>query len=87
MGLFEKQAIIFEGKNQVLYHDYQQIMRKNGIKFKAYATDKQLQAGCCGLNYGNGPKKSSYTYSIFVKERDIKTAEELINRFDETPDI
>jgi len=87
MSLFEKKVIIFEGTNQFLYHDYQQILRNNGIKFKAYATDNQFQGGCCGLNCGNGPNKSSYTYSIFVKEKDIKAAKELISQFKAMPDF
>lgn len=87
MGLFEKQTILFEGTNQFFYHGYQQILRNNGIKFKAYATDNQLQGGCCGLNSGNGPKKSSYIYSIFVKEKEIRIAKELVSQFKVTPDI
>ena len=87
MGLFKKQTILFKGTNQFLYHSYQQILRNNGIRFKAYATDNQLQGGCCGLNSGNGPRKSSYTYSIFVKEKEAMVAKELISQFKATPDI
>lgn len=87
MGLFEKKMILFEGSSQLLYHGYQQILRNNGIRFKAYATDNQLQGGCCGLNSGNELKKSSYTYSLFVKEKEIKFAKELISQFKATPDI
>ena len=87
MGLFEKQTILFEGTNQFLNHRYQQILRRNGIKFKAYKTDNQLQGGCCGLNSSNGPKKSSYTYTIFVKEREVEVAKELITQLDTTQDI
>lgn len=87
MGLFEKQTILFEGTNQFLNHRYQQILRSNGIKFKAYKTDNQLQSGCCGLNSGIGPKKSSYTYTIFVKEREVGAAKELIGQIKATQDI
>ncbi|MDW7658389.1 MAG: hypothetical protein SCM11_14570 [Bacillota bacterium] len=86
MGLFEKQTIIFEGTNQFLYHEYQQIMRNNGIRFKAYATDKRLQYGCCGLNSGTVPKKACYSYSIFVKEKEARIAKELVSQFKATPD-
>ena len=87
MGLFEKQTILFEATNQYLYHGYQQILRNNSIKFKAYATDNQLQGGCCGLNSSTGPKKTSYTYTIMVKEKEVEAAKKLISQFVVTPDI
>jgi hypothetical protein len=81
MGLFEKQTIIFEGSNQYLYQGYQQILRSNSIRFKAYATDNKLQGGCCGLNNCNDPKNTSYTYMIMVKEKQVAAAKELISQF------
>lgn len=81
MGLFEKQTIIFEGSNLYLYHSYQQILRSNSIRFKAYATDNKLQGGCCGLNNSNGPQNTGYTYMIMVKEKQAVVAKELISQF------
>lgn len=87
MNLFEKQTIHFEGTNQFFYHGYQQILRNKGIRFKAYATNNQLNGGCCGLNSDTGSKKVSYTYSIIVKEKEAGAAKELISQFKSTPDI
>jgi hypothetical protein len=87
MGLFEKQTKLYEGTNLFLYQGYQQILSKHGIKFKAYKVDNRLQGGCCGINSGNGLNKSSYTYSIYVKEREIGAAKELISQQTTTQDV
>ena len=81
MGLFKKKTILYEGSNQDLYQGYQQILRNNNIWFKAFATDNQLQAGCCGLNSGT-LRKASYTYTIIVNDKESAIAKKLISQFE-----
>ena len=87
MGLFDKQTILFKGTNQFLYEGYQQELRDKGIRFKAYAIDKHLKGGCCGLNCDAGLNKASYTYSIMIKDKDINAAQKLISHFKVVPEV
>ena len=81
MSIFEKQIILYEGRNKLIYQGYQNLLRNHDIRFKPYATDDQLKGGCCGLNSKNGSHQVTYTYTIFVKSKDAKTAQELISQF------
>lgn len=80
MSIFEKQIILFEGKNKLAYQGIQDKLREYNIKYKAFATEDQIMGGCCGLNCGTCRQKASSTYSIFVKAKDAETAKELIKQ-------
>lgn len=85
MSIFEKQIILFEGKNKLAYQGIQNKLQECNIKYKAFATDDQIMGGCCGLNCGTCMKKTSSTYSIFVKEKDAGAAKELIKQLNLLP--
>jgi hypothetical protein len=77
MGLFDRQIILYEGKDKKIFQNWQDILRQNQIKFKAYSTDDLISCGCCGLNGACSSAKPSLTYSIFVKEKDAGHVREL----------
>jgi hypothetical protein len=85
MSIFDKQIVLFEGKNKPAYQGIQNILREHNIKYKAFATDDQIMGGCCGLNCGTCGQKTSNTYSIFVREKDAETAKELIKQLNLLP--
>jgi hypothetical protein len=78
MGIFDRQIILYEGKDRSLYRKYMDILKKSQVKFKAFATDDQISCGCCGLNGACSRKNPGFTYSIFVREKDAGHARELI---------
>ncbi len=80
MGIFEKQALLFEGRNRLLFQGYQALLRGSGIRFKAYETEDRVAGGCCGLN-SPGPaagRPASRTYSLFVAARELERARTLV---------
>jgi hypothetical protein len=77
MGLFDRQIILYEGKDKRTFKNCQDILRQHQIKFKSFSTDDQIGCGCCGLNGACASVKPSLTYSIFVKEKDAGQAREL----------
>jgi len=83
MGIFEKQALLFEGRNRLLFQGYQEILRSNGIRFKAYVTDDRVAGGCCGLNSARpaGIQPPGSTYSLFVRTSELESARALIATF------
>lgn len=79
MGIFEKQALLFEGRSRMLFQGYQAILRSSGIRFKAYETEDRVAGGCCGLNSpGPSHRPASRTYSLFVPARELESARALI---------
>jgi hypothetical protein len=79
MGIFERQVILYEGKDKYIYRNCQAQLRDRKIRCKAYAVDNQLSCGCCGMNSGASACRTTYTYTIYVKENDLARAREAMS--------
>ena len=76
MKLFEKQVILYEGKDGATYLAYKEICQKNNISFKVYDSAK-VKGNCCGSMSGYNAQSSEHGYTIFVSAKDLEKVKEL----------
>ena len=76
MKLFEKQVILYEGKDSKIFLAYRDICQKNNIAFKVY--DSAKVKGCCGGSMaGFNANSLQHGYTLFVSAKDLEKVKTL----------
>ena len=76
MKLFEKQVILYEGKDSAKFLAYRDICQKNNIAFKVYDSAK-VKGNCCGSMAGYNAQSTEHGYTIFVSAKDLEKVKAL----------
>lgn len=76
MKLFEKQVILYEGKDKATFLAYRDVCQNNNITFKAYDTGK-VKGKCFGTPSGYGGQEPEHGFTIFVSAKDLEKAKAL----------
>ncbi len=76
MKLFEKQALLYEGKDKAVFQAYRHLCEKNNIAFKFYDSGK-VKGKCVGSPSGYGTSEPEHGFTIFVAQKDLEKVKAL----------